>query len=366
MNRLKFNEMSEVITNNFTEDSYAKFSKLCIDTAKNDVEVYSVAEANAKIREKLRELCGVSENPTPRELKRAFRKESTREAVFEIIEDTVDDALISGARNNPVFQKYVDLKTLDLGDTNQFYIEDDAIITVSEIADGHHSLVRQRVAAGREITVPVKSYGAKVYMEMSRFLQGVEDWAKLIGKITEAFNNQINQMVTDAIMGAGASLPSSTTWNKRGLLQSTNHDQFVKLIRDVQLATGSDVTIVGTKAALAGLGNLGSTNWIGDEIKSDMYHMGRLGVFEGTDVLELPQAFKIKDVTNYVVPEDKILIMPNNIDKFIKMFYEGADETREISEAGVNADDTKEYEFKTRYGIKAVTNTRFGTWTIGA
>ena len=42
------------------------------------------------------------------------------------------------------------------------------------------------------------------------------------------------------------------------------------------------------------------------------------------------------------------------------------DETKEVSESGDNADDTKEYEFKSRFGIKTMTNTRFGTWTIGA
>lgn len=39
---------------------------------------------------------------------------------------------------------------------------------------------------------------------------------------------------------------------------------------------------------------------------------------------------------------------------------------KEVSESGDNADDTKEYEFKSRFGIKTMTNTRFGTWTIGA
>ena len=31
---------------------------------------------------------------------------------------------------------------------------------------------------------------------------------------------------------------------------------------------------------------------------------------------------------------------------------------------GDNADDTKEYEFKNRFGVQAVTSVRFGTWTI--
>ena len=203
-------------------------------------------------------------------------------------------------------------------------------------------------------------------MEMSRFLQGVEDWSELINKIAEAFTRLINTLLHEAVMSAGTSLPVPSKWNIRGELNAANHDKFVKLISDVQLATGGIATIVGTKVALAGLKNLGDVNWISSEAKSDVYNTGRIGTFEGTQIIELPQAFKENDVEHYLEADDKLLILPSNIDKFVKMYYEGMDETKEVSEAGDNADDTKEYEFKSRFGIKTMTNTRFGTWTIGA
>jgi hypothetical protein len=253
-----------------------------------------------------------------------------------------------------------------VGDKNLFYTKDDCIITVSEIAQGHHSLVRQRLGAGREFSVDVKSYGAKVYMEMSRYLQGVEDWSDLVGRIAIAFTRFINTMIHTEVMSAGTSLPVPTKWNVRGELKPANHDRFVQLISDVQLATGGVATIVGTKVALSGLKNLGDVEWVSEAAKNDIYNTGRIGTFEGIQLIELPQAFAVNDVTNYLEDDTKLLILPSNIDKFIKMYYEGVDETREISEAGDNADDTKEYEFKTRFGIKTITNVRFGTWTIGA
>lgn len=366
MQRLNFNEMSDVITEKFDETKYQNFSRLCIDTAKGTVKHYSIDEANDKIRNTIREMCGLSEKPTPKELRKAFKRQSVREAVFEVIEETVEDTLISGWTASPVFQKYVEVKTLALGQTNKFYTKDPCIITVAEIADGHHSIERQRLGAGKEFSVNVKSYGAKVYMEMSRFLQGVEDWSELINKITEAFTRLTNTLLHEAVMNAGTTLPVPSKWNVRGELKPANHDAFVRLISDVQLATGGVATIVGTKVALSGLKNLGTVEWISDEAKSDIYNTGRLGTFEGTAIIELPQAFKENDVTGYLEADDKLLILPSNIDKFVKMFYEGMDETKEVSEAGDNADDTKEYEFKSRFGIKVMTNVRFGTWTIGA
>ena len=367
MLRLAFNEHSDVITKKFeTEEKFNNFTKLCIDTAKGKVAKYSIEEADDKIRETIRNMAGLSEKPSAKEVKKAFRNPSVRIAVFEIIEETIEDTLITGWGASPVFEKYVEIKTMALGQKNSFYTKDESIITVAEIADGHHSLERQRLGAGKEFSVKVKSYGAKVYMEMSRYLQGVEDWSELIGKISIAFTRLINTMLHEAVMSAGTSLPVSEQWNIRGELKPENHDKFVKLISDVQLATGGVATIVGTKVALSGLKNLGDINWVSAEAKSDVYNTGRIGTFEGTQIIELPQAFAINDVTKYLEDDTKLLILPSNIDKFIKMYYEGVDETKEVSESGDNADDTKEYEFKTRFGIETMTNVRFGTWTIGA
>ena len=124
--------------------------------------------------------------------------------------------------------------------------------------------------------------------------------------------------------------------------------------------------IVGTKVALSKLKGLGEVAWISDKAKEDVYTTGRIGTLEGTTICELPQAFEINDVTSYLEDDTKILILPDNMDKPVKMYYEGADEIKEVSEVGANADDTKDYEFKNRFGIAVITGERFGTWTIGA
>ena len=149
MQRLKFNEMSDVIVEKFDETKYKNFSRLCVDTAKGTVKQYSIEEANDKIRKTIIEMAGLSESPTPNEVRKAFKKQSVREAVFEVIEETVEDTLVSGWTASPVFQKYVEVKTLALGQTNKFYTKDPCIITVAEIADGHHSIERQRLGAGK-------------------------------------------------------------------------------------------------------------------------------------------------------------------------------------------------------------------------
>ncbi len=363
--KLYFNEYSELTQAHFKDMNDIKtFGRICIDTYKGTLQKYSVAEANTVIRNKIREVAGLPENPTELQIKRAFKKSVVREALFEILEETLDDTLITGWSNDPFFKKYVEFKTMVLGQKNSFYVKKDCIVTVGKIATGHHNLERQRLAGGSTKSVKTASYGAKVYMEMSRFIQGVEDWTELIDSIATAFTRYINTMIHDSVMSAVDTLPVPTKWHIKGAASSVNKKLLKGLISDVKLATGSNVVIMGTEVALSELINFGDVNWVSDDAKNDVYRTGRIGTFEGIAVVEIPQAFAYNDVENYLEVDNKLLIMPDNIDKFVKFFYEGADEILEKSEVGDNGDDTKDYEFKSTFGIEVMTNVRFGLYEI--
>lgn len=363
--KLTFAEYSEAIQNSFKDVNDLKtFSRICIDTYKNKVQKYSVEEANTVIRNKIFEIAGLSENPTERQIQKAFRKQAVREAIFEILEETIDDALITGWSSDPVFRRFVEFKTAVLGQKNAFYVKKDCILTISKIAPSHHNIKRQRLAGGSTRAVETANYGAKVYMEMSRFLQGVEDWTALISEITRAFDLYVNTMLHKAVMSASEQLPVPTKWNVSGQATPANKAKFKKLISDVQLATGSKAMIIGTEVALSSLTGFGDVAWASDEAKSDLYKFGRLGTFEGTTIVQLPQAFAPNNVEEYLESDDKLLIMPEGIEPFVKFFYEGSQEILEKSEAGENGDDTKDYEFKVCMGLETITNSRFGCWTI--
>lgn len=364
--KMLFNEYSDLTQEKFADATdFHTFGKICIDTYKNRLQKHTVAEANDVIRNKIKDVMGLGENPTDLQIKKAFKKTAVREAVFEILEEVLDDTLVTGWSNNPFFARYVEFKTMTLGQKNSFYVKDNCILTVSKIAGGHHNLERQRLGKGTTRSVQTATYGAKVYMEMSRFLQGVEDWATLIDAIASAFTRYTNTLLHEAVMSASQQLPVPTKWNVKGACTKANKARFKRLISDVKLATGSDVVIMGTEVALGELAGFGDVTWLSEEAKSDVYRIGRLGSFEGVSIVEIPQAFALNDVERYLEDENQLLIMPNNADKFVKMFYEGASEIVETTEIGDNGDDTKDYEFKTTFGIETMTNVRFAKWTIG-
>lgn len=365
--KLYFNEYSELTQEKFKDvNDFRTFGKICVDTYKDRLQKYSKQEANEVIRNKIREIAGLPEQPTELQIKRAFRRSAVREAIFEVIEETLDNTLITGWSNDPFFNKYVETKTMALGQKNSFYIKDECIVTIGKIAPGHHNLERQRLAGGTTRSVSTASYGAKVYMEMSRFIQGVEDWTELIDSIAIAYTRYINTMIHDAVMSAVDTLPVPTKWHVKGQANTANKKKLKQLISDVRMATGSVPVIMGTEVALSELTNFGDVNWISSTAKDDVYRTGRIGTFEGIQLVEIPQAFAYNDVEHYLEADNKLLIMPGNIDRFVKFYYEGADDIIEVSEKGEHGDDTKDYEFKTTFGLEVMTNVRFGVWDIEA
>lgn len=356
------------------ETAYNSFYALCIETAKGTQKV-TKEEANAEILKNIRFAMGLNtdpehykNNPAARlEIDHALSKTASREAMFEIIAETVDDQLISGWESDPWFNRMVERKSMALGDTNVFYIEDDVDLMISEVTASNHDLIRQRLGAGRELTVNVRSYGAKVYCEAERYLMGVEDWAKLVGKITEAYNKMIADMIHTAFVSAGQSLPSPTQWNLSIQLNTTTATQFKKLLRDVSIASGTPAVIYGTDLALEGLQNMIPANIFAEDAKRDIYTFGRIGHFNQYDIVEIPQRFKDKNTAAanpYLYDDDKLFILPGNMDRPIKMYDEGGTQIYQVMDRDTHIDHTFDYEVVRKFGLKLLTNVRFGTVTI--
>lgn len=363
MAKLYFNaERNHVV---FDMDSFAKFNKLCVDTVNGQVEGHSIQEANRAIYNKILEVMDLPENPTRQQVNNAMRFTAKREAFFEIISNTVESTLITGWSTTPFFMEFVEVKRGDLGDKNEFYVEDPLNLLVSRVANSNHDMIRQRPGVGRVISPAIHEYGAKVYIEAERYLMGAEDYAKLIAALSRAFTTALNGAIYTAFANASAGLGAQ--WNKTGQMSTNNHDQFVRLLSDVQIATGAPVQIMGTKIALSGLRNLGDVNWIASDAKNDFYHTGMLGSFEGTRLFEIPQAFAPNDTTSYLVSDTTLWITPignGNDAKFVKLFYEGDTQVYDIRDRIVHVDHTLDYEMTMKWGVDVVLAGRIGTWTI--
>ena len=188
-------------------------------------------------------------------------------------------------------------------------------------------------------------------------MAGKVDWAGFINKIYEALDKKVNDMVYAAVMAAGDKVLPTNQFTKTGTL---NKDTLITLVEDVQTANGVEAVIMGTKTALSKLNALADTQWISDSMKEERHTTGRLGIWEGIRLVEIPQSFAPNDTTTKLVKNDVLLVMPVADNKFIKIYDEGEAQVKEVSNGDTNMDKTIEYEYQQKMGVATVLQRKFG------
>lgn len=149
---------NESTRNVFAARDFGEFNKLMFDTAMG-AEKVSKKEANEKIREVMFEVIGLDETASKKEIRKAIRRNQV--AVYEVIEELIPNLVKTGWQENPFFQQFVEYRNMDIGDTNEFYVNDESILTVSELSGNHHDMIRQRLGEGQVFSVKTSWYGVK-------------------------------------------------------------------------------------------------------------------------------------------------------------------------------------------------------------
>ena len=137
-NLMRFNATVQNAFDNDNEN-FMNFGELLKDYANNELKEVSKKEASKMIVEKFRAALGIEPGDKPHVIRRTLR--ANKDLVFTLIEEVIDEKLITGWMDNPFFAAYVDSKNLALGDENDFYVEDDSILSVSKVSGNHHNIV---------------------------------------------------------------------------------------------------------------------------------------------------------------------------------------------------------------------------------
>ena len=347
----------QTVFNNDANDFMA-FSQLLTDVALGRQEV-SKEEANKKIVEVFQGVLGITKDSRPGDVRRAIRRNQA--LVFDIIEETVQNLLVTGWGNDPFFQKYVDQRNLALGDKNEFYTEDDSILSVMKVSGNHHDIVRQRLGAGTVESLATYWCTVKVYAEFERVVTGAEEFAKFVTKMYEAYDRYVKNALYDAMIGYSTKLTGD--FKKTGSVTTENLNALCEL---VSTATGYPVMIMGTQTALSKVIALQNGQYISDAMKDEHYRTGTLGMWEGKELVAIPQVFEKGKVGQYKIDNTLIWIMPVTDLKFIKLVNEGDTQLRAITDKDENMDMTYEQELQTKLGVGVMLNSKFGVYDIDA
>lgn len=330
--------------------------------------VISKAEAEDRLRTVCQKVFGVTADSSKRDLKRAYRAHGRD--FFDIIEEVVDVVINNGFKDNEFFNNFVDYRNIALGDAYEFRAENETILSIAKVGVTHHDYILQRLGKGEVFTLPYERYGAAVGMDINMYLIGRESWAELTAAIGKAFTRQIQQEIYAQLLNAAQAIPAAVRsgFVGNGVLSSSTKDAFDAIVENVKTANESAVVILGTHSALRKLNALSEVNWRAQSLKEDVSHSGRMGDYEGTVLMELPQRFTSKTNLTPLVDNTKLWILPaDQTDKFVKMVDVGETEIDEITEKGEEHgrwDDIGKYEVQRSYGIGTQLGRYFGQWTL--
>ena len=330
-------------------------------------DVITKAEAERKLLDFSRAFVGFEAYPAKishRDMKRAFT-ENRMQRWFELVEDVVDTSLDTGYRESEWFNQLVDYRNLALGDLEQFHAEDDnVILNIATVGNSHHDYILQRPAVGSDYTLPMVRYGAAVGIDLNRYFAGQESIDKLVAMLTKSVMLKNQGIIAGALSDAVAKIPVSDGFVGTGALVKADFDE---IIDNVAALYGAAV-VLGTKSALRKVTalNADGSTW-SEGMKADIAAMGRLGSYEGTTLVEIPQRFADKSLKTKLMDDKKLYILPSADYKIIDFVTRGETEIDQImdkGEANGRIDDIGKYELQYENGVAVKANKQFGVWTL--
>ena len=327
--------------------------------------VFSKDEANKAVRKVLMEICELDETDlkSKKIRKRALKSHLTE--VFEVIEEDVDFKVSTAFKDSEWFNEFVEQRNVALGDDEEFWTDENIMLSVAKISGDSHDLTIQNLGEGESFKVHTSTYGMKVGKDIDLILLGRVNFTELTDKIAEAFASMIQTTCYEEVYNASSKIPNNSQFVKTGALGAETKEKFDTLLEDVATANESEVVIMGTKMALKKLNALADVDWRSNSQKEAVASLGHLGTYEVTDLIEIPQRFARNDVTKKLIDNKMLLIFAKNQEQFVKFVDKG--ET-EITEAGLNkgdlADDFQTYEVQREMGVATILPRYFGVWKI--
>jgi hypothetical protein len=325
-----------------------------VDTVKSPTLVQNYSKGvnvDEAIRNEFFELMG-TDKPTYKDL----RRHSV--AVFEIIEEILDQTVINGVNEDDFFMKFADVRNLALGDQNEFYVPDNTLLVASKLSGNHWDITRQKLDVGASFSVKTEAFGLGVYTEFFQFLTGRVDFAGLVSKVQRAIKDKIAQEVAASFSAGSGYLP--TQFKATG---TYDESKLMDVIGHVEAASGTTPVVVGTRKGLAKITAGSNAALYSDQMKNELNSTGRISVYNGINMVQLPTVHKA-NTFEFAYDDNKLLVLPSTDVRPVKLVFEGDSMVKEVSDGLSNQDMSLEYKFLTRFGTQIVFNTLYGDYTL--
>jgi len=323
---------------NFSQKVNKSYTELAVDLAAGRVTQFSAQESDAVLRKAFLAEIGVEEITNYNQYNRY------KPIIFEIISETLSP--IINDQLEAQMGEFAEVRNIAWGDTIQFDVENPELFEVAVIADGTGNLRRQRLDNGR-LTMPMHTYGIKVYDEFYRFLSGRTDWASVMNKVAQSYAREIAVQVSNALFGSYNTIDPMFKYTG-----TYNEDQILRVCSNIEALYGSAM-ILGTANSLRPL----KPSYAGDGTKDAYNQLGHVGRFNGFDVVALKQSFKT-GTYEFNIPDGVLLVLPADSRKFVKIATEGTPIIHDTQ--NMNGDMSIEHYFIQKAGVMVSYTDKYG------
>lgn len=330
-------------------------AQLIYDSYKGNIptQYTSVSKSDREdaIRKELFKVLGI-EKFTKKGFRRAFRDK--KNDCYAIIEDVANQVMKDGEyQKSTFFNQFVEVKNLDLGDTNEYYVEGVNELEFAEFSGSHFDLRRTRLDVGSSFAPEMKDYGIKVYEYFERIASGRADLGKLITLIADALEKKLASIAQATFAVALSNLPDEFTVGG-----SYAEAEILEMLAHLEASNGAKPELVGTSTALRQLQGI-TTVPLSDGMRDTINNIGFLPVWNGYKCMELSQGHKI-GTFEFTMDAKKIYAVTGG-DKLVKLTLEGDTEVKEISDGTTNADRSMEQTVAFKAGCGVAYNKMIGT-----
>lgn len=308
-----------------------------------NLDKYSREEAEEAFRKALLDLCGGDLSF------KSFRRNQVQ--VFELIEQMLD-LIIPQALANQI-EDFAEVKNTKWGDNLKFEVPDNTLFEVAKIASGTLALRSERIY-NDYIVLQTAPFGVKIRAELYDFLAGKINWQKMIDRVALSFTNKIRQTIYDAVVNSYNTL--NAPYKYQGAFDEVQH---ITIAQHIEAATGSPVTVFGTKLALSKI-LPSNAFYLSEEMKNKLNTTGYLGNYRGIEMIELKQAHK-PNTDEFAIDNNTLIYVPNGGDKIVKVGFEGDAVIQEIDNP---ADMSKEYTLIKYFGVAVITTSKYGIYKL--
>ena len=178
----------------------------------------------------------------------------------------------------------------------------------------------------------------------------------MVQRVAKSVDNALMRIIVKAIEKAYVPVGTETY----GYAGSYNDDEVLRVCENVQAKTGLKPVIYGAKGALANLRKSSAALW-SDAEKEEVRNMGHVGMFNGYDVIEIPNFMDNKD--KLVLKQNILFIIPDGT-KIVKLLNEGNAEVFESTDQHARLDNQIEYQFMQRFQLGVLKSNCYGVVII--